>query len=100
MKPCGQVGLVGETDLQRDFRQWLIRSEHQLLRAPDPTLDQKCVRADAEALLEGAAEVAWSEVRDLSELRHRDAAAQMILDIGLDALDLPGRQPSGDGGRR
>ena len=64
MKSFREVGLVSESRGKRDFAQRLVGRKHEFLRPFDATFDHKGMRADAEALLEGALEVAWTQADD------------------------------------
>jgi hypothetical protein len=64
MKGFREVGLVSEPRGKRDFAQRLVGRKHEFLRPFDATFNHKGMRADAEALLEGALEVAWTQADD------------------------------------
>jgi hypothetical protein len=59
-----EVGLVRESRGKRDFAQRLIGRKHESLRPFNATFDHESMRAHAEALLEGALEVAWTQADD------------------------------------
>src|SRR5271166_4289952 len=84
-----EMRLIAHSAIECDLRQRFGRAHHELLGPVHALMRNIGERRNAEALFEGAKEVAGAELNDLGEFLDAYARGKIGLDVRGDAFGLP-----------
>src|SRR5262249_43285676 len=78
-----------EADVERDFDERFVPLCEQLLGSTDPPTKYVVVRAQPGRCAKASGKVHAAEAGRLRQVGQRDGVADMLVDVGHDALQLP-----------